>query len=304
MRWQPSRPSIFSFFFKDTTATFDYPGKASAGNSTKAQELATKEQALQQRETALAEEEKDIATKQAKLEDLEQREAAVAQNEQSSSAKEAKLAKLKDQLDADRADYEKGKGTAAQPDKTQSEEDNKQQQANLQRKTDELRVNERDLAARQARLDKKQQQNKAKEDELKRKEARLASAPASGGPTDVDLLKAENANLKLHLRITELEKELEKSARNASQPAPVDNKGSNSSALVSDSSSAPSGHPTPASNSKTDIALTDNSGMERTFEHGNHLIGEKEQPVTVSCDHIFYAPPRKIRRKIIGIMYA
>ncbi|KAK5121220.1 hypothetical protein LTR85_005386 [Meristemomyces frigidus] len=209
---------------------------ASEGNAN-----ATQLKDLGQREAALAQQERDLASRHAaqnkradelkaqedalakqkeqaasggdasaqRQKDLEQREAALAQKEKAVSSRHAAQKFFADQLKAQEDDMAR-KGAAGG--------DDSQKQAEMQRKIDELRAAERALAAKHVAMDKQKQQNDRKAEELRQKEKELPANAGSNGADPIELLKAENENLKLKLQLKDLEKQLADAKRTASPP--------------------------------------------------------------------------------------
>lgn len=159
---------------------------------------------LDGREAALAEKEKGIK-------DLEGKEKSLSAREQELAAKEAAQKKQADQLAAREKELARKAGQATSKPYNSSAEE-----AATQKKLDELKAAERDLAAREAAAAKKEQLATAKDKELKAKQAELEKKlreAVSNGASSEALLKAENDNLKLQLKLKELEKELEAAKR-------------------------------------------------------------------------------------------
>lgn len=156
--------------------------------------------------------EAEVVAKEQKLKDLEQREAAMKEAEQEAEAQKAAQQKQADQLTA--KEKEIAEKQSSRPGR--DGEDTSGQQAELQKKVDELRKAEQDLAAKEAAMAKREQQSATKENELKEREAELARQKANPQPPGAsvkELLQAENDNLKLQLKVKDLEKQLEEAKR-------------------------------------------------------------------------------------------
>lgn len=221
-------------------------GKQAEDLKRRVAEVAEKEARLkdmEQKEAALQKKEQEIAAQEARLYD---EEAAVKKREQDVAAKEAAQKKKADQLAAQKKDLDHKQQQSAGVQGGSDSGDADAQRAELQKKLDELKAAEKAFAAKEAAANKREQQNSIKENELKKREAEMAalkkreqqnriredeldkkeaelarkkaeaqaSPPeAKGGASEVDLLKSKNENLRLQLKLKDLERQLQEARR-------------------------------------------------------------------------------------------
>lgn len=147
-----------------------------------------------------------------------------------------------------------------------------QKNAELDAREAELLEKERDLAKREAKLAEQTSdanapvQNRTADEDPQRPDNKAADE-GSQSASRIELLKAENENLKLNLKIQELEEQL-KNARKSQ---------------------------------------ADGNARERTngnaISHSPPNNRGKGQPVVYECGHVAYPPPRKLRYHVVGMLY-
>jgi hypothetical protein len=148
---------------------------------------------------------------------------------------------------------------------------------------------DQEFASKEAVLNKQKEQNDRKEKDLSEREAQLGNNVGASGPLETELLKAENENLKLKLKISELEAEMSR-LKNSSA------KGSGPKTKV-----MPKQIP---STPKDDKVKTANMSKPRTNIDGAKADGAAEAgAIKFDCGHVVYPPPRKLRKKLVGMLY-
>lgn len=185
-----------------------------------------------------------------KTKDLEAKQAALDKKEKDLAQREAAVQKEK---------ASKSTGTPAQKD-----DGSAAREASLKKREQELARQEEDLKKRMASMESTQQTLPATGPNGEQADG----VPDGRGPDDNQLaiLKAENENLKLKLRIQELEEQLRSTSKPARKPPVKTSRGG------------------PPSNTST------------------NGLGKKD-PVVYECGHVAYPPPRKLRRHVVGMLY-
>ncbi|KAK5125357.1 hypothetical protein LTR85_000466 [Meristemomyces frigidus] len=191
----------------------DFEGEETAQQK-HAEQLAEKERELAQQQSASLQGDKDTSAQQAEIKrkqdevsaaqrDLAAKTAAMEEREAQNNAREQDLKEKEAELERKQSTPELDAGTS---------EDTSAQQAELQRKQEEVSAAENDLATKTAAAKKQEQQNNEKEDALRRKEAefeRKRNMPQpNGGATELDRLQAINDNSKLQLLNKDLQGQL------------------------------------------------------------------------------------------------
>lgn len=171
------------------------------------------------------------------------------------------------------ASFRPVEAAAPKAEAASSGKDAEQKAADLDAREAALSDKEQGLGKQEAAL-KKREQNLAKQEAaLQQQQSGDEVAPAQVDDNDdgtgqsasqLELLKLENENLKLQLKVQELEEQLKKS-----QAKPEAGK-------------AP---------------------RRITSSHGGANGTSKKEPVTYECGHIAYPPPRKLRRNVVGMLY-
>jgi hypothetical protein len=290
----------FSWSFMDADLSFKWPGVSST--QSKISDAQAKD--LEQREQVLAKAQKDIASQKAEQEKVEEQ----------FKARRDELRQQQQAAAGNKSDGEDG-----------ADDCNKE----LEKKLDELRAKERDVAAREAAVNEEKQQNDAKSKDLKAKEKELqerekqmgqnqsdgndggiskadqttgtndenANNNTSGnGVSEADLLRSENENLKLRLKTHELEAEIARLKKSTAQGTGAGPKAKGD------------GMPKrlPPQSAK-EVSKTANMSKPRDKNAGRD-VGDKKtdgdkDAIRFDCGHVVYPPPRKLRRKMIGMLY-
>jgi chromosome segregation ATPase len=248
--------------------------------STSSADVEAKMKALEERENALAQKETDRSAEwDEKMKTVKGREASLAQEEEKRTASyDERLKDLQDREAALAKREEETKASKGRPDKDSTPADDEAQakrESEIQRKLDDLKSAEQRLASDRAALEKSKSALTAKEKDLgqrqKEFEDQKASAKKGGGqnrverPTKSALERKQQDNAALEERLAKLEDRLEQMKKSPD--------------VASDKQQA---------NSKVNGKTS-----------GTALV-DGQSP---GCGYKHYKPPRKLNRRVIGIVY-
>lgn len=211
------------------------------------------------------------------------------------------------------------KGSAqekALAEKEQQMNEREQQRAKeLDEKDALLREREQKLADQEEVLKQKEQQS-VKSDQAKPSTGSTNTKPATKSKDagdarksdrDLDLIKAQNDRLKLQLKVHELEEQLAEARQPASKKdASIPIKGTTPPAKPKQvNGTKPLREPTakPVTSANTSKPLSKPSPAKVHSEGTNGAATSAGGPVAFQCGHVVYPPPRKIKRRLIGLMY-
>jgi chromosome segregation ATPase len=264
----------------DTDLAFQWPGKQNTHSKVSEGQLKD----LEQREAALGEAQKQVTAQKAEQEKFdEQLRTREKELEELFKTKEEELdARFKtkeEELDARFKIREELKQQTGENNKSEEYLDDPNKK--LREKLDQ------EFSFKEAVLNKQKEQNDRKEKDLSEREAQLGKSVGASGPSETELLKAENENLKLKLKISELEAEMSR-LKNSSA------KGSGPKVKV-----MPKQIP---STPKDSTAKTANMSKPRTNIDGAKADDEAGA-IKFDCGHVVYPPPRKLRKKLVGMLY-
>jgi chromosome segregation ATPase len=253
----------------DTNLAFQWPGKQNTHSKVSEGQLKD----LEQREAALLEAQKEVTAQKAEQEKFDEQ----------FRTREKELEELfktkEEELDARFKTREELKQQTGENNKSEEYSDDPNKK--LREKLDQ------EFASKEAVLNKQKEQNDRKEKGLSEREAQLGKSVGASGPSETELLKAENENLKLKLKISELEAEMSR-LKNSSA------KGSGPKVKV-----MPKQIP---STPKDSTAKTANMSKPRTNIDGAKADDEAGA-IKFDCGHVVYPPPRKLRKKLVGMLY-
>jgi hypothetical protein len=275
-KWEPKLEYWLSWYFLDTNVSFSPLASGTAEGGTSNADTEAKLKALEERENALTQKENDRSAEwDEKMKALKEREASSAQEEEKRTAsydgrlkdlqdREAAIAKREDELKA--SDGGPGKGSTPTDDDAQAK-----RESDIQRKLDDLSSAEQKLASDRAALEKSKSDVTAREKDLRQRQKEFEDQRASAGQNGAAesaksaLEKKQQDNAALEQRLARLEDRLAQMK--------------NSPEVVSDKSQAKG-----KANGKTNGAAP----------------GEGQSS---GCGYKHYKPPRKLNRRVIGIVY-
>jgi hypothetical protein len=287
-KWESSYPYWFSWYFLDTTVEFSPLASSTAeGSSTSNADVEAKLKALEERENALAQKEADRSAEwDEKMKAVKEREASSTQEEEKRTANyDEKLKELQDREAALAKREEESKASAGGSGKESTPGDDKAQakrESEIQQKLDDISSAEQKLASDRAALEKSKSDVTAKEKDLRQRqkefedqkasakqEAGKASSQAgqygAAGSEKSALEKKEQDNAALEQRLARLEDRLEQMKKTPD--------------VASDKSKA--------------------NGKVNGKPNGATPV-DGQSP---GCGYKHYKPPRKLNRRVIGIVY-
>ncbi|KAM0695612.1 hypothetical protein Q7P36_004094 [Cladosporium allicinum] len=287
-KWESSYPYWFSWYFLDTTVEFSpLNSSAAEGSSTSNADVEAKLKALEERENALAQKEADRSAEwDEKMKAVKEREASSTQEEEKRTANyDGKLKELQDREAALAKREEESKASAGGSGKESTPGDDKAQakrESEIQRKLDDISSAEQKLASDRAALEKSKSDVAAKEKDLRQRqkefedqktsakqEAGKASSQAgqngASGSEKSALEKKQQDNAALEQRLARLEDRLEQMKK------------------------------TP------DVASDKSKTNGKVNGKANGATPVDEQ--SPGCGYKHYKPPRKLNRRVIGIVY-
>lgn len=276
MQLQPHNERHTTWYFADTNVSFN---PASSGGSAGGASLAdfdAKLKALEEREAALTQKDNDRSAEwDKKMKEVQDRQASSAQEEKDRAAsyekklkdlqaREAELAKKEEQAKSSKG----GAGHASKPDNG----DQAKKEAEIQRKLDDLKSTEQKVGADRAALDKTMSELAAKEKELQQRQKELEDL-ASSAKRDAALKDSQNAPN--GSADSTLEKKQQDNARLEQRLARLESQ----------------------------LAQMDGSREEKPQTNGSVKSSTPSDAGSTGCGKKHYKPPRKLNRKVIGLVY-
>jgi hypothetical protein len=309
-KWEASYPYWFSWYFLDANVEFNPLASSNAEGSTSNADVEAKLKALEERENALTQKEAD---RSAELKTLEERESALTQKEtdrsaewdekmqavkerETSSAQEEEKRtasydeRLKDLQDREAALAKReeeakasdgGSDSGGKPNDDEAQAQAKRE-SDIQQKLDDLSSAEQKLASDRAALEKSKSDVTAREKELRQRQKEFEDQKASAkqetaknssqagqkgaaGSEKFALEKKQQDNTALEQRLAKLEDRL-------------------------------------AQMNKTPDAASDNS-QANDKANGKANGAAPVDGQSSGCGYKHYKPPRKLNRRVIGIVY-
>lgn len=287
MMLQASYPQWFSWYMFDTDVSFNpltsvADGKETKQPDTKQADFDAKLKALKERDNALAEKEQARSTEwDEKMKDLQDREAkSVRDEEERTAGYDRKLKDLQDreaELSRQEEEAKSSKEETSENPKPDDREAQAQEEADIQRRLDDLSSAEQKLAADRAALQKSQSDLQKKEKDIAQlrkdledsKTSETSSSFANDSTTsDINaeqrLEKTQKDNASLEQRLAKLEDQL----------------------------SRMTGPPKKPSDEKAQ------TNGKVTFPKPSTINASSP-----GCGYKHYKPPRKLNRKLIGMIY-
>ena len=284
---QASYPQWFSWYMFDTNGSFNPLASGNGAEDTKQSDTKqadwdAKLKVLEERDGALAEKEKTRSTEwNDKMKDLQDRQAKSAKEEEERTASYDRMLKeLRDREAAVSRQEEEGKISKDKTNEIDKSNDNgaqAQKEADPQRRMDDLSSAEQKLASDRAALQKSESDLAKREKDIAQlqkgledsKTSEASSSPASDNtPSDKNaeqrLEKTQKDNASLEQRLARLEDQLSKM---------------------------------PRSSEKSSDGKAQMHGMANTPKPSKIAAGSP------GCGYKHYKPPRKLNRKLIGMVY-
>ena len=287
MLLQASYPQWFSWYMFGTDVSFNpltsvADGKETKQPDTKQADFDVRLQALEERDNALAEKEQTRSKEwDDKMKDLQDRQAQSARDEEERTAGyDRKLKDLQDRETALSRQEEEAKSSKDKTSESNTPDDKEaqnQREADIQRRLDDLNSAEQKLAADRAALQKSQSDLQKKEKDIAQIQRDLedsktseASSSFANDNTTPDknaeqrLEKTQKDNASLEQRLAKLEDQLSKMTRSPEKPS---------------------------------------DGKAQTKGKANIPQPSKIDASSPGCGYKHYKPPRKLNRKLIGMVY-
>jgi hypothetical protein len=305
-KWESSYPYWFSWYFLDADVTCNPLASSTAEGSTSSADVEAKLKALEERESALAKKETDLSAEHdektkaleerdhalqqkdtdrsaewdEKMKTLKEREASSAQEEEERTAsydkklkelqdREAALAKREEELNASNGGSDKGSTSTDDDAQAKRESD-------MQRKLDELSSVEQKLASDRAALEKSKSDVMAREKELRQRQKEFEDQKASAKQEAAKKSSQSGQNGEAESK-SALEKKQQDNAALEQRLAKLEDRF--------------------AQMKKSPDVASDKS------KANGKVNGKANGSESPGCGYKHYKPPRKLNKRVIGIVY-
>ncbi|KAM0713459.1 hypothetical protein Q7P37_010421 [Cladosporium fusiforme] len=277
-KWEPHNERHTAWYFADTNGSFNPAASTSSSGGASVADFDAKLKALEEREAALTKKDSDrSAGWDQKMKEVQDRQESIAQEEKDRAASYEK--KLKDlqareaELSKKQEQQAKSSKDVAGNQKDSNKDDQTKKEADLQRKLDDLKTTEQKVAADRAAVDKAKSDLVAKEKELQQRQKKISDQQSS---------VKQDAKLK----------EPTQAAPNGTADSELAKKQRDNAKLEQR-----------LSRLEDQLAQMSGSAGEKPQPNGSTKSSTPSNAGSIGCGQKHYKPPRKLNRRVIGLVY-